>query len=52
MDQTSYPSIPVERTLALIKPDVVHQSDEIEDIILNSGFIVLQVGENLHWSDV
>ncbi|CAL8263882.1 unnamed protein product [Lota lota] len=32
----------VEGTLALIKPDVVHLSEEIEAIILKSGFTILQ----------
>ncbi|KAI7801620.1 nucleoside diphosphate kinase homolog 5 [Triplophysa rosa] len=36
------PRIFVERTLALIKPDAVHKADEIEDIILTSGFTILQ----------
>lgn len=36
-------SINVERTLALIKPDVVDRAAEIEDIILRSGFTILQV---------
>ena len=38
-----FPTILVERTLAVIKPDAVDKSDEIEDIILKSGFIILQV---------
>lgn len=46
MDQTSYPRIYVERTLALIKPDAIHKAEEIEDIILKSGFTILQVGSN------
>lgn len=37
------PRIFVERTLALIKPDAVDKADEIEDIILLSGFTILQV---------
>ena len=37
------PHIYVERTLALIKPDVINKSEEIEDIILRSGFAILQV---------
>nr|XP_055033468.1 nucleoside diphosphate kinase homolog 5 [Misgurnus anguillicaudatus] len=36
------PRVYVERTLALIKPDAVHKADEIEDIILQSGFTILQ----------
>ncbi|XP_031557546.1 nucleoside diphosphate kinase homolog 5-like [Actinia tenebrosa] len=36
------PSIYVERTLAIIKPDAVHKSDEIEEIILQHGFTILQ----------
>lgn len=46
MDQT-YPRIYVERTLALVKPDAVHKAEEIEDHILKSGFIILQVGQNV-----
>ncbi|XP_059201482.1 nucleoside diphosphate kinase homolog 5 [Centropristis striata] len=42
MDQTSQTRIYVERTLALVKPDAIHKVDEIEDIILKSGFIILQ----------
>ncbi|XP_073505600.1 nucleoside diphosphate kinase homolog 5 [Phyllobates terribilis] len=36
------PRIQVERTLALIKPDVLHKAEEIEDIILHSGFQIVQ----------
>lgn len=36
------PHIYVERTLAIIKPDAVHKSEEIQDIILRSGFAILQ----------
>lgn len=44
MDDGSNPHrIFVERTLAIIKPDAVHKSEEIEDIIFRSGFTVLQV---------
>ncbi|XP_027007757.1 nucleoside diphosphate kinase homolog 5 [Tachysurus fulvidraco] len=32
----------VERTLALIKPDALDKADEIEDVILMSGFTILQ----------
>lgn len=41
--QMHAPRIFVERTLALIKPDAIHKTDEIEDVILQSGFTVLQV---------
>ena len=37
------PHIYVERTLAIIKPDALHKAEEIEDIILRSGFAILQV---------
>ena len=33
----------VERTLALVKPDAVHRSDDILDIAQSSGFVILQV---------
>jgi len=36
------PHIYVERTLAIIKPDALHKAEEIIDIILRSGFSVLQ----------
>ncbi|KAM9066737.1 nucleoside diphosphate kinase homolog 5 isoform 2-T2 [Sarcophilus harrisii] len=36
------PQIYVERTLALIKPDIVDKEEEIEDIILKSGFTIVQ----------
>ncbi|KAM4554811.1 nucleoside diphosphate kinase homolog 5 [Odontesthes bonariensis] len=42
MDQTSQSRIFVERTLAIIKPDVIHKAEEIQDLILRSGFTVLQ----------
>ena len=35
-------AIYVQRTLALIKPDAVHRAEEIEDIILRTGFTILQ----------
>jgi nucleoside diphosphate kinase len=35
------PSIIVERTLAIVKPDAVPKVEEIEDIILRSGFTIL-----------
>ncbi|CAN2390435.1 UTP biosynthetic process, partial [Pristimantis euphronides] len=36
------PRIHVERTVALIKPDVLHKAEEIEDIILCSRFRIVQ----------
>ncbi|XP_029368774.1 nucleoside diphosphate kinase homolog 5 [Echeneis naucrates] len=42
MDQNSHSRIYVERTLAIIKPDAIHRSEEIEDIILKSGFTISQ----------
>jgi nucleoside diphosphate kinase len=36
------PTINVERTLAMIKPDAMPKSEEIEDIILQAGFTILQ----------
>ncbi|NWH82074.1 NDK5 kinase, partial [Piaya cayana] len=36
------PQIFVERTLALIKPDVIDKEEEIEDRILQSGFMITQ----------
>ena len=38
-----HPHIYVERTLAIIKPDAIHKAEEIQDIILRSGFAILQV---------
>jgi len=37
------PHIFVERTLAMIKPDAVTKSNEIEDIIQRAGFTILSV---------
>lgn len=37
------PQIYVERTLAIIKPDIVDKEEEIKDIILRSGFTIVQV---------
>jgi Nucleoside diphosphate kinase len=37
------PHIFVERTLAMIKPDAVTKSYEIEDIIQQAGFTILNV---------
>lgn len=34
--------IHVEQTLALIKPDAIEKADEIEEMILQHGFAILQ----------
>ncbi|XP_068061949.1 nucleoside diphosphate kinase homolog 5 isoform X2 [Anomalospiza imberbis] len=39
------PQIYVERTLAIIKPDVIGKEEEIEDLILRSGFQIIQAAE-------
>ena len=41
--EMEYPKIFVERTLAIIKPDAVAKTEEIQDIILRSGFAILEV---------
>ncbi|XP_043924907.1 nucleoside diphosphate kinase homolog 5 [Protopterus annectens] len=41
-EETPSPHIFVEKTLAIIKPDTIHKAEEIEEIILNSGFTILQ----------
>ncbi|KXJ18056.1 nucleoside diphosphate kinase homolog 5 [Exaiptasia diaphana] len=41
-EPTPAKGIYVERTLAIIKPDAVHKTDEIEEIILQHGFTILQ----------
>lgn len=43
MNPPTDPRIFAERTLAIIKPDAVDKAEEIEDIILKSGFTILQV---------
>lgn len=43
MDESSPLRIYVERTLAIIKPDAIDKAAEIENIILKSGFTILQV---------
>ena len=37
------PAITVERTLAIIKPDAIEQSDSIIEDIKKNGFTILQV---------
>nr|XP_057919278.1 nucleoside diphosphate kinase homolog 5-like [Doryrhamphus excisus] len=41
-EKDEFTRVYVERTLAIIKPDAIHKSGEIEDIILTSGFTILQ----------
>lgn len=38
----------VERTLALIKPDAVQKTNEIETVILQHGFTILHVNFHFH----
>ena len=42
-EKRSTPSIYVEQTLAIIKPDAIDKADEIEEIILKHGFSILRV---------
>jgi len=37
------PTINIEHTLAIIKPDAMNKADEIVDIILKSGFTIINV---------
>jgi hypothetical protein len=46
------PHVYVERTLAIIKPDAAHKSEEIEDIILRSGFTILCDENSMSFSTV
>ena len=39
---TANGTIHVQRTLAMIKPDATYKADEIEEIILQTGFTILQ----------
>uniref|UniRef100_A0A673T453 NME/NM23 family member 5 n=1 Tax=Suricata suricatta TaxID=37032 RepID=A0A673T453_SURSU len=41
------PQIYVEKTLAIIKPDIIDKEEEIQDIILRSGFTIVQSESNL-----
>uniref|UniRef100_A0A9L0SBB0 NME/NM23 family member 5 n=1 Tax=Equus caballus TaxID=9796 RepID=A0A9L0SBB0_HORSE len=41
------PQIYVEKTLAIIKPDIVDKEEEIQDIILRSGFTIVQINPEL-----
>ena len=44
------PSMTVERTLAVIKPDAVDKVEEIVEEIKGNGFTILQVTATLHHS--
>ena len=44
------PAITVERTLALVKPDVIDHADQIVEEIKRKGFTVLQVSRLLKHS--
>ena len=37
------PKINIEHTFAMVKPEAIHHADEIEDIILKSGFTIINV---------
>lgn len=41
------PAVTVERTLAIIKPDIIRLADEIEEEIKSCGFTILQVRGSL-----
>lgn len=43
VDMMQPPQIYVERTLAMVKPDAIHKAENIEEIILRSGFTILSV---------
>ena len=40
---SNYPGTVVERTIAIIKPDVIDRADEIIEVIKEKGFTILQV---------
>ena len=41
------PVINIEHTLAIVKPDAMHKAEEIEDILLKSGFTIINVRYNI-----
>ncbi|GAA53735.1 hypothetical protein CLF_110931 [Clonorchis sinensis] len=42
MEDPNFPHIPIERTLAIIKPEAIRFSDEIEEKILQNQFFIIQ----------
>jgi len=42
-DRAPTPAINIEHTLLIIKPDAMSKAHEIEDIILKSGFTIINV---------
>ncbi|CAH8663947.1 unnamed protein product [Heterobilharzia americana] len=42
MSKENSPYIHVERTLVIIKPDIIHHADQIEEFILKKGFFIIQ----------
>ncbi|OON14942.1 nucleoside diphosphate kinase family protein, partial [Opisthorchis viverrini] len=41
-EDPNFPHIPIERTLAIIKPEAIRFSDEIEEKILQNQFFIIQ----------
>ncbi|VDQ03181.1 unnamed protein product [Trichobilharzia regenti] len=42
MSKENSPYIQVERTLVIIKPDIIHHVNQIEEFILQKGFFIIQ----------
>ena len=43
IERAPKPTINIEHSLLIIKPDAMEKADEIEDIILKSGFTIINV---------
>lgn len=43
MSRENSPYIHIERTLLIIKPDIINYADKIEELILQKGFLIIQV---------
>jgi len=43
VERAPKPTINIEHTLFMVKPDAIHKAHEMEDIILKSGFTVINV---------